>query len=66
MMDREFVYRQVLVWLEMEFGLTGPTLNTSTESLTNHLVNNWEMVERAKMAEQVKKRLSGVYYNAPE
>ena len=53
-MDRDFIYRQVLVWLAMEIqiGLTIPIVPNErerlAESLTNHLCNNWEMVELAK------------------
>ena len=51
-MDRDFIYRQILVWLEHE----GPRHALDCEeyrrrqasSLTNHLWNNWQMVERAK------------------
>ena len=64
-MDRDFIYRQTLVWLEhegvpykMELGYEEDTqVNVAAmelwtrrkilaESLTNHLWNNWEMVER--------------------
>ena len=67
-MDREFIYRQTLVWLEVE---NVPWLMESfvaphgefvtqhkerviqkrqdlAESLTNHLVNNWKQIQRAK------------------
>lgn len=56
-MDRDFIYRQALVWLQHEFdnrridGSIGShkTDQELAESLTNHLCNNWQMVERAKV-----------------
>ena len=52
-MDRDFVYRQTLVWLEHE--LPWPTTfgerTKLAESLTNHLCNNWEQIQRAKATE---------------
>ncbi len=62
-MDRDFVYKQTLVWLEVEQdsldvmvakGMRRETARRRehlAESLTNHLVNNWEMVERARAKE---------------
>ena len=59
-MDRDFVYRQTLVWLECEeilrcTGKVAPICQNCrdrqarlAESLTNHLVNNWEQIQRAK------------------
>jgi len=56
-MDRDFVYRQVLVWLEHEIEnydvrRRGPVKarQAAAASLANHLVNNWKMVERAEIA----------------
>ena len=62
-MDRDFIYRQTLVWLEhQEIGsrwharpwLEWPDL---AETLTNHLWNNWEMVERAKTVKRIDEML---------
>jgi len=59
-MDRDFIYRQTLVWLEMEemVPVLGIRLATNSgaakererlaESLTNHLTNNFEQIQRAK------------------
>ena len=67
-MDRDFVYRQTLVWLEhegipylmeafvaphKEFIAHHKDLEIQHRerlavSLTNHLVNNWEQIQRAK------------------
>lgn len=67
-MDRDFLYRQTLVWLEHEFvrvlcGSGGDDSLTHSlheharqhlaESLTNHLINNWEMVQRAETARDI-------------
>ena len=59
-MDRDFIKRSVLVWLEMErmklsimhkaeFGLPSIQRGEMAESLTSHLVNNWEQIQRAKL-----------------
>lgn len=61
-LERDFIYRQTLVWLEVEgilrctTGAVAPICQNCrdrqdrlAESLTNHLWNNWEMVERAKI-----------------
>ena len=60
-MERDFIYRQTLVWLETTGVVSGHGYYTGetdeeersnmAESLTNHLINNWEMVERAKAPE---------------
>ncbi len=58
-MDKDFIKRQTLVWLEVErmtlavmhkgkFGVPRQQRELLAESLTNHLVNNWQMVERAR------------------
>ena len=61
-MDKAFIKRSVFVWLEMEEITTWAMQCAHTpndkkhvreqlaEDLTNHLANNWEMVERAMKA----------------
>ncbi len=52
-MDKDFIYRQTLVWLEHEEKEQNIEYNYGVErsdlaqSLTDHLWNNWQMVERA-------------------
>lgn len=56
-MDKDFIYRQTLVWLEHEgIGKNGLNFFPSglrdlhkgfAESLTNHLCNNFEQVQQA-------------------
>jgi len=87
-MDRDFLLRQTLVWLEVE-GLPytlppeiAPPSNLApesainveahrlythrkilAESLTNHLVNNWEIMERAQsqIDQDEQNRISDMY-----
>ena len=54
-MTRDFIYRQILPWLEHELQNYdvrphGPieARQAAAASLANHLWNNWQMVERAK------------------
>lgn len=58
-MDRDFIKRSVLVWLEVEreklavmhkgkFGVPRLQREKLAESLTNHLANNWDLIQRVK------------------
>jgi len=52
-MDKDFVYRQTLVWLEHEVESCNCDKHVDyrrnlAESLTNHLWNNWLQMQRAK------------------
>ena len=52
-MDKDFIYRQTLVWLSVErddcnIAYMSKDIKGLAESLTNHLWNNWQLVERAK------------------
>lgn len=71
-MERDFIYRQTLVWLEHEFtemidgGLTSyMTGKDLAESLTSHLVNNWRQIEKAQenwraRAEKAESQVEGL------
>ena len=57
-MDRDFIKRQTLVWLERELEnydvrRNGPATGrqAAAASLANHLCNNWEQIQRAKATE---------------
>lgn len=71
-MDRDFIERKIPItldlWLREHDGQEvmvnehRAAVDSLTEFIVSDLANNWEQIQLAK----AHKRMSGIYYNAPE